>query len=191
MVDLPNPNWEFHQASIRQNVASNRVLLLFLQIAWWKIGLFRHIGKNTVSNLPIFVYFCHPIFAHKSTKKAAEAAVLWSCGFHPHLDSLHASGPSRHQGKWGLPDLGHWRHWFALHHGASSNGDCLQSILVGGICGVGEQNCTGASNVSQIPNTKSPFSLIKGMCYNIATVSPLITNALLYRAAVLELGCYS
>ena len=29
-----------------------------------------------VSNLPIFGHFCHPIFAHKSTKKAAEAAVL-------------------------------------------------------------------------------------------------------------------
>ena len=29
-----------------------------------------------VSNLPIFGHFCHPIFAHKNTKKAAEAAVL-------------------------------------------------------------------------------------------------------------------
>ena len=32
---------------------------------------------NYVSNLPIFGHFCHPIFAHKNTKKAAEAAVLW------------------------------------------------------------------------------------------------------------------
>ena len=31
---------------------------------------------NYVSNLPIFGHFCHPIFAHKNTKKAAEAAVL-------------------------------------------------------------------------------------------------------------------
>lgn len=30
--------------------------------------------KN-VSNLSIFEHFCHPIFAHKSIKKAAEAAV--------------------------------------------------------------------------------------------------------------------
>ena len=29
-----------------------------------------------VSNLPIFGHFCHPIFAHKSTKKAAEASSL-------------------------------------------------------------------------------------------------------------------
>ena len=28
----------------------------------------------SVSNLPIFGHFCHPIFAHKSTKKAAEAS---------------------------------------------------------------------------------------------------------------------
>ena len=32
--------------------------------------------KSNVSNLPIFGHFCHPIFAHKNTKKAAEAAVL-------------------------------------------------------------------------------------------------------------------
>ena len=31
---------------------------------------------DTVSNLPIFGHFCHPIFGHKSIKKAAEAAVL-------------------------------------------------------------------------------------------------------------------
>ena len=31
-----------------------------------------------VSNLPIFGHFCHPIFAHKSIKKAAEAAFLIS-----------------------------------------------------------------------------------------------------------------
>ena len=30
--------------------------------------------KECVSNLPIFGYFCHPIFAHKNTKKAAEAS---------------------------------------------------------------------------------------------------------------------
>ena len=29
-----------------------------------------------VSNLPIFEHFRHPIFAHKSIKKAAEAAVF-------------------------------------------------------------------------------------------------------------------
>ena len=39
--------------------------------------LFSSTWRLTVSNLPIFVYFCHPIFAHKNTKKAAEAAVLW------------------------------------------------------------------------------------------------------------------
>ena len=33
-------------------------------------------GYATVSNLPIFGHFCHPIFGHKSIKKAAEAAVL-------------------------------------------------------------------------------------------------------------------
>ena len=37
--------------------------------------LFRE-GKSIVSNLPIFGHFCHPIFAHKSIKKAAEAAVF-------------------------------------------------------------------------------------------------------------------
>ena len=33
-------------------------------------------GPDDVTNLPIFGHFCHPIFAHKNTKKAAEAAVL-------------------------------------------------------------------------------------------------------------------
>ena len=32
--------------------------------------------KLSVPNLPIFALFCLPIFAHKNTKKAAEAAVL-------------------------------------------------------------------------------------------------------------------
>ena len=31
---------------------------------------------TTVSNLSIFEHFCHPIFAHNSIKKAAEAAFL-------------------------------------------------------------------------------------------------------------------
>ena len=31
---------------------------------------------NDVSNLSIFEHFCHPIFAHNSIKKAAEAAVF-------------------------------------------------------------------------------------------------------------------
>ena len=30
--------------------------------------------EDAVSNLPIFGHFCHPIFARKSTKKAAEAS---------------------------------------------------------------------------------------------------------------------
>ena len=33
-------------------------------------------AREFVSNLPIFGHFCHPIFAHKSIKKAAEAAVF-------------------------------------------------------------------------------------------------------------------
>ena len=31
---------------------------------------------STVSNLSIFEHFCHPIFDHRSIKKAAEAAVF-------------------------------------------------------------------------------------------------------------------
>ena len=34
------------------------------------------INSEIVIPLPIFGHFCHPIFAHKNTKKAAEAAVL-------------------------------------------------------------------------------------------------------------------
>ena len=37
-------------------------------------GLMKSIAFRDVSNLPIFERFCHPIFAHKSTKKAAEAS---------------------------------------------------------------------------------------------------------------------
>ena len=33
-------------------------------------------SDQIVSNLPIFEHFCHPIFDHRSIKKAAEAAVF-------------------------------------------------------------------------------------------------------------------
>ena len=45
--DLPYSNWEFHRASMRQNVVSKRELSLFLQKAWWKLGPIRHIGQYT------------------------------------------------------------------------------------------------------------------------------------------------
>lgn len=45
--DFPNTNWEFQQALIRQNMASKRELPLFLKITWWKMGMFRHVGKST------------------------------------------------------------------------------------------------------------------------------------------------
>lgn len=44
---------------------------------------------NIVSNLPIFGHCCHPIFAHKSIKKVAEAAASFNEVFDPnHPDTF-------------------------------------------------------------------------------------------------------
>lgn len=44
-----------------------------------EVGRIMHLSEakvKSVSNLSIFEHFCHPIFDHRSIKKAAEAAVF-------------------------------------------------------------------------------------------------------------------